>query len=47
MDQLVNVQLAIDKANTVPQRDLDFRPGLGGLNQIYGCNCHTHSAQST
>ncbi len=34
MDQLVNVQLDIDKAHTVPQRALNFGPGLGQLNQV-------------
>ncbi len=32
MDQFVNVHLAIDKVNTIPQRALDCRPGFGGLN---------------
>ncbi len=26
------------KVHTAPQRALDFGPGLGGLNQIYGHN---------
>ncbi len=30
MDQFSNVQLAIDKAHTVSQRALDWRPGLIG-----------------
>ncbi len=36
MDQLVNVLLAIDKANTVLQKAPDCGPGLSGLNQVYG-----------
>ncbi len=36
MEELVNVLLAIDKACTVLQKALDCRPGLGGLNQVYG-----------
>ncbi len=32
MDQLVNVLLAINKAHTAPQRALDCRSDLGGLN---------------
>ncbi len=36
VDQLVNVILAIDKVHTVPQRTLECRPGLGGLNQVMG-----------
>ncbi len=35
MGQFIKVLLAIDKLHTVPQRALDFRPGLGGLNQVY------------
>ncbi len=35
MDQLVNILLAIDKANTVPYSVLDCEPGLGGLKQVY------------
>ncbi len=41
MDQLMNVVLTIDKVNTAPQRALDCRPGLGGLNQVYGPNHQT------
>ncbi len=43
MDQLVNVLLlvAIYKGHTVPQRALDCRPGLDGLNQVYGPNHQT------
>ncbi len=29
--------------HTVPQRALDCRPGLGGLNEAYGPNCPTPS----
>ncbi len=32
-----------DNAHTVPQRALDFRLGLGGLNQAYWPNCPTPS----
>ncbi len=28
----------IDNVHTVPQRALDCRPGLGGLNQVYRPN---------
>ncbi len=28
-----------DNVHTVPQRALDNRPGLGGLNQVYEPNC--------
>ncbi len=28
--------MAIDNAHTAPQRALDCRPGLGGLNQVIG-----------
>ncbi len=31
MDQLVKVLLAINKARTVPQRTLNYGPGLGGF----------------
>ncbi len=34
MDQLSKVLLAIYKAHAVPQRALDCRPGLGGLNKV-------------
>ncbi len=46
MDQLVNVLLllAFNKACTVPQRSLDCRPDLGGLNQAYGPNRLSPSA---
>ncbi len=36
MGQCIKVLLAIDEAHTVPQRVLDCRPGLGGLNQVCG-----------
>ncbi len=36
MGQFSTVLLATDKVHTVPQRALDGRPGLGGLNQVYG-----------
>ncbi len=35
MGQFSKVWLAIDKY-TVPQMTLYCRPGLGGLNQVYG-----------
>ncbi len=41
MDQLVNLILAIDKAHTVPERVLDCRPDLGGLNHVDGPNHST------
>ncbi len=44
MDQLVNVLWTIDNAH-IPQRALDCRLGLGGLNQIYGPNHPTPSAR--
>ncbi len=43
LGQLVNVLLAIDKAHTVPQSDLDLRPGVSWLNYVYGPNHPTHS----
>ncbi len=43
MKQLMYVQLTIDKIHTAPQKALDCGPGLGGLNQVYGTNCHTPS----
>ncbi len=46
MGQFSNVLLAFDKSHTVPQRALDCGPGLGGLNQVYGPNCHTPSFKS-
>ncbi len=46
MGQFVNVLFAIDKAHTVPQRALDCKPDLGGLNQVNGSNHSTPSAQS-
>ncbi len=33
----------IDKVHTVPQRALDCKPGLCGLNQVYGPNHQTPS----
>ncbi len=36
MVQFSKVLLGIDKVHTVPQRVLDCRPGLGGLNQVMG-----------
>ncbi len=44
MDQLVHAILAIDKVYTAPQRTLDYRPGLGELNQVNGPNRPTPSA---
>ncbi len=43
MGQFRKVLLAIDKVHTVPQRALDCRLCLGGLNQVYGPNCPTPS----
>ncbi len=43
MGQFSKVLLATDKVYTLTQRDLDCRPGLGGLSQIYGPNCPTPS----
>ncbi len=36
MGQFSKVLLAIDNAHTVPQRALDGRPELGGLNHVMG-----------
>ncbi len=44
MNHLVNVLSVIDKVHTVPHMALDRRPGLGGLNQVYGPNCATSSS---
>ncbi len=35
MGQFRNVLLVSDKVHTLPERALDCRPGLGGLNQVY------------
>ncbi len=35
MNQLVNVLLAVDKANRSPQRALGCGQDLGGLNLVY------------
>ncbi len=43
MVQFSKVLLAIDNVDRTPQRALDCRPGLGGLNQDYGPNCLTPS----
>ncbi len=43
MGQFSKVLLAIDKVHTVSQRVMDCGPDLGGLNQVYGPNCHTPS----
>ncbi len=43
MGQFSKVLLAIDNSHTVPHRDLDCKPGLGGLNQVYEPNCPTPS----
>ncbi len=43
MGQFSKVRLAIAKVQTVRQRDLDCRPSLGGLNQVYGPNRPTPS----
>ncbi len=39
----MNVLLAIDNEHTIPHRALDCRPGLGGLDQVYGPNHPTPS----
>ncbi len=36
----MNVILTIVKVHAAPQRTVDFRPGLGGLNQVYVPNRH-------
>ncbi len=41
MVSLVKYYIAIDNAHTAPQRALDSRPSLGGLNQVDGPNCPT------
>ncbi len=46
MGKFSKVELAIDKVHTVPYRALDYRPGLGGLNQVYGPICPTPSVYS-
>ncbi len=38
MGQFIKVLLAVDKAHTVPQSALGCRPGLCGLNYVYGHN---------
>ncbi len=43
MGQFNKVLLDIDSVHTVPQRALDCRPGLGGLNQVYMPNRPTPS----
>ncbi len=35
MGQFSNALLAIDKGQTVPQRALDYGPGLGRVKQAY------------
>ncbi len=37
--------IAIGNVHTVPQRTLDCRLGLDGLNQVYGPNCLTRKHQ--
>ncbi len=39
-DQLMNVILTIDNVYTAPQRVVDCRPGLGGLNHAYTIHIH-------
>ncbi len=41
MGQFSKVLLAIDKVHTAPQKALDCRSGLCGLNQVYGPTCPT------
>ncbi len=43
MGQFSKELLVIDIAHTIPQWTLDCRPGLGGLNQVYGPNDPTPS----
>ncbi len=43
MGQFSKVLYGIENAYTAPQRGLDCRPGLGGLNQVYGPNRPTPS----
>ncbi len=43
MDRLSKSTTAIDNAHTAPQRPLDCRPGLGGLNHVYKPNRSTPS----
>ncbi len=42
MKELINLLLAINKAHK-HHMTLDYGPGLGGLNQVYGCNHPTYS----
>ncbi len=35
MFQFSKLLLAIDKVHTVPQKAVDYRLGLDGLNQVY------------
>ncbi len=45
MEQLANVPWTINKACTTPQRALYRKQGIVGLNQAYGPNCPSPSAQ--
>ncbi len=38
-----NVVFAIDQGHIVPQMAMECRPGVGGLNQVYGPNCPTQA----
>ncbi len=46
MGQFSKILLSSDNAHTVPHRALHCRPGLGGLNQVYGPHHHTASVYS-
>ncbi len=46
MCQFKQSTIAIDNAHTVPQKDLDYRQGLSGLNHVYGPNRPTNSVKS-
>ncbi len=46
MSHFINILLAINKAHIVVQRALKYRPGLSGLNQVYGPIRPTPSVKS-
>ncbi len=46
MDYLVKYYSYWDSVHTVPHRALDCRPGIDGLNQVYGPNHPTRSVLS-
>ncbi len=43
MGQFSKVLCRFDDTHTAPQRAVNCRPGLGGLNQVYGPNSPTSS----